>query len=179
MADDHEWFTKTIVADGPHMAVWVNGYQVTDWTDTRPPKENAREGLRLGPGAIAIQGHDPTTDFLFRNLQIVELPQVKCGILRRWSGQCRDAMLRLRRLALRTTMGGLCLFVAAPTTDHSTGSRLSDPRPLTPAYVFLRSRLFWRSRYFGHSRLAAGRGLRRCIACTSTSASRARIARRF
>ena len=47
VADDHEWFTKTIVADGPHMAVWVNGYQVSDWTDTRPAKENAREGQRL------------------------------------------------------------------------------------------------------------------------------------
>ena len=45
--NDREWFTKTIVADGPHMAVWVNGYQVSDWTDTRPEKENAREGLRL------------------------------------------------------------------------------------------------------------------------------------
>src|SRR5262249_22288455 len=55
VADDHKWFTKTIVADGPHMAVWVNGYQVSDWTDTRPLKENAREGRRDGGGAIAIQ----------------------------------------------------------------------------------------------------------------------------
>ena len=61
VAGDHEWFAKTIVADGPHMAVWVNGYQVSDWTDDRPAKENAREGRRDGPGVIAIQGHDPTT----------------------------------------------------------------------------------------------------------------------
>jgi hypothetical protein len=72
---DHQWFTKTIVADGPHFAVWVNGYQATDWTDTRPEKENPREGLRLGPGVIAIQGHDPTTDFLFRKIEIAELPE--------------------------------------------------------------------------------------------------------
>lgn len=75
VADDHEWFTKTIVAEGPHFAVWVNGYQVSDWTDTRPEKENPREGLRLGPGVIAIQGHDPTTDFLFRDVRIGELPE--------------------------------------------------------------------------------------------------------
>lgn len=75
VADDREWFFKTIVADGPHMAVWVNGYQVSDWTDTRPEKENAREGLRLGPGVIAIQGHDPTTDFWFRNITVAELPR--------------------------------------------------------------------------------------------------------
>ncbi len=75
VADDHQWFTKTIVADGPHMAVWVNGYQVSDWTDDRPAAENPREGLRLGPGVIAIQGHDPTTDFLFRDVRIGELPE--------------------------------------------------------------------------------------------------------
>jgi hypothetical protein len=73
--NDHEWFTKTIVVDGPHMAVWVNGYQVSDWTDTRPPKENAREGRRDGGGAIALQGHDATTDFLFRKIRAVELPR--------------------------------------------------------------------------------------------------------
>jgi hypothetical protein len=73
--NDHEWFTKTIVADGPHMAVWVNGYQVSDWTDKRPEKESPREGKRLGAGAIALQGHDATTDFSFRNLRASELPQ--------------------------------------------------------------------------------------------------------
>ncbi len=73
--NDHEWFTKTIVSDGPHMAVWVNGYQVSDWTDTRPPKENAREGRRDAGGAIALQGHDATTDFLFRKIRAVELPR--------------------------------------------------------------------------------------------------------
>jgi hypothetical protein len=73
VAEDHEWFTKTIIADGPHIAVWVNGYQVTDWTDDRPVDENPRKGLRTAPGTIAIQGHDPTTDLLFRNLKIAEL----------------------------------------------------------------------------------------------------------
>ena len=74
VARDHEWFAKTIVAYGPHMAVWVNGYQVSDWTDERKPNENPRRGLRLEPGTLAIQGHDPTTDLEFRNLRIAELP---------------------------------------------------------------------------------------------------------
>ncbi|HEY3395157.1 MAG TPA: DUF1080 domain-containing protein [Lacipirellulaceae bacterium] len=73
VADDHEWFTKTIVADGRHMAVWVEGYQVSDWTDERPPSKNAREGFRAGPGVIAIQGHDPSTNLLFRNIRAAEL----------------------------------------------------------------------------------------------------------
>jgi hypothetical protein len=75
VAKDHEWFTKTIVADGPHIAVWVNGIQVTDWTDERPEDENPRKGLRTKAGTVAIQGHDPTTDLLFKNLKITELAE--------------------------------------------------------------------------------------------------------
>jgi hypothetical protein len=75
VAHDHEWFTKTIIATGAHIAVWVDGIQVTDWTDDRKPDENPRRGLRTAPGTIAIQGHDPTTDLLFRNLKIAELPK--------------------------------------------------------------------------------------------------------
>jgi hypothetical protein len=73
VANDQEWFTKTIVADGPQIAVWVNGYQVTDWTDTRPPHPNPRNGLRTEAGTIQIQGHDPTTNLSFRNLKAREL----------------------------------------------------------------------------------------------------------
>jgi hypothetical protein len=72
VADDLTWFHMTLVADGPHMAAWVNGYQVSDWTDDRPANENPRKGLRLEPGTIMIQGHDPTTDISFRNLRIAD-----------------------------------------------------------------------------------------------------------
>ena len=73
VSDDGQWFTKTIVADGPHFAVWVNGYPVTDWTDARPADANPRKGLRLAAGTIILQGHDPTTDLLFRNIRIGEM----------------------------------------------------------------------------------------------------------
>ncbi len=74
VSDDFKWFHKTLVVAGDHMATWVNGYQVSDWTDTRDPNENARNGLRLEAGTIAIQGHDPKTDLSFRNIQLGELP---------------------------------------------------------------------------------------------------------
>jgi hypothetical protein len=74
---DKQWFTMTILAHGPHMATWVDGYQVADFTDTRPPAESARNGLRTKAGAVSIQGHDPTTDLSFRNLKIVEFPGAK------------------------------------------------------------------------------------------------------
>ncbi len=74
VSNDDEWFTTTLVASGPRIAVWVNGYAVVDWVDTREPDENPRRGLRLKPGHIILQGHDPTTNLSFRNLRIAELP---------------------------------------------------------------------------------------------------------
>jgi hypothetical protein len=71
--NDREWFYKTIVADGPHISVWVNGYQVTDWTDERKPDKNPRNGLRTEAGTLQLQGHDPTTNLSFRNLRAREL----------------------------------------------------------------------------------------------------------
>ncbi|MDO4574228.1 MAG: DUF1080 domain-containing protein [Planctomycetia bacterium] len=72
-ANDKEIFYKTIVADGAHIAVWVNGLQVTDWTDTRKPNANPRRGLRLEPGTLMLQAHDPTTDVYFYSLNIGEI----------------------------------------------------------------------------------------------------------
>jgi hypothetical protein len=71
---DREWFTMTVIAQGRHMGVWVNGIMVTDWTDNRPLADNARKGCRLEKGTIGLQGHDPTTDLNFRNIRIAELP---------------------------------------------------------------------------------------------------------
>ncbi len=77
ISSDREWFTKMIVAHGPHLATWVNGIQVTDFTDKRPPNESPRRGYRAAPGVLSLQGHDPTTDLSFRNLRIVELPAAR------------------------------------------------------------------------------------------------------
>lgn len=73
-AEDGEWFTMLLVAHGPQMAAWVNGLQVTDWRDTRPPAENPRQGQRLKAGTLMIQAHDPTTDLVFRGIGIVDFP---------------------------------------------------------------------------------------------------------
>ena len=75
MADDFKWFHKTIVCEGPHMAVWVNGIQVSDWTDRRKPDSNPRKGRRLDPGTIILLGHDPMTNLSFRNIRAGEMPR--------------------------------------------------------------------------------------------------------
>ena len=72
VADDKEWFCVTLMARGPNMAAWVNGYPVTNWLDERVKDDNPRKGLRTEAGHLSIQGHDKMTDILFRNLRIAE-----------------------------------------------------------------------------------------------------------
>jgi hypothetical protein len=73
VAKDKEWVTLTLVAKGPTFATWVNGEPVVVWTDDRPKDENPRKGLRLDAGHLSLQGHDKTTDLLFRNIRIAEI----------------------------------------------------------------------------------------------------------
>ena len=74
-ADDNEWCTLTLIANGPHFSTWVNGYQVIDWTDERETDETPRKGLRTQAGHLSLQGHDATTDLHFKNLRIADLPK--------------------------------------------------------------------------------------------------------
>lgn len=73
LGNDFEWTPITLVASGLHMAAWVNGVQVSDWTDERPADANPRKGSRRTAGTFIIQGHDPTTDLSFRKLTAVEM----------------------------------------------------------------------------------------------------------
>ncbi len=76
VADDGKYFTKTIVARGRHIAVWVNGYQVSDWEDPNPEGVNVRKKEAvLKAGTISLQAHDPTTNLDFKNIRIAELPR--------------------------------------------------------------------------------------------------------
>ncbi len=76
VSTDHEWFAKTVVANGNHFAVWINGYQVSDFYDTRPVAADGdgKNGYVDKAGTINLQGHDPTTDLSFKNINIQEYP---------------------------------------------------------------------------------------------------------
>jgi hypothetical protein len=60
----------TLIANGPHLMTWVNGIQVVDFVDIRPADDNPRKGLRIAPGPISLQGHDPTTNAIFKSIRI-------------------------------------------------------------------------------------------------------------
>ena len=72
--NDGEFFYKTIVVHGRHMAIWINGIQTSDWEDPRPAGNNARRQARLVAGVFSLQAHDPTTNLDFKNIRAVELP---------------------------------------------------------------------------------------------------------
>ncbi|HYP06244.1 MAG TPA: DUF1080 domain-containing protein [Bryobacteraceae bacterium] len=75
VAKDGEFFTKTIVARGRQMNVWVNGYLVTSWSDSNLEGASVREKKAvLKAGTISLQAHDPTTNLDFKNLRIATLP---------------------------------------------------------------------------------------------------------
>jgi hypothetical protein len=73
--DDRAWFTATLIANQAHFSIWVNGVQVTDWTDPRRDDPNPRRGRRLEAGHLSLQGHDRTTDLNFRRLRIAAIPR--------------------------------------------------------------------------------------------------------
>jgi hypothetical protein len=75
VSNDRQWCTLTLFAHGKRFATWVNGYQVTDWTDERKQHENPRRGSRRKAGHVSLQGHDQTTDVQFRKLRVVKLPR--------------------------------------------------------------------------------------------------------
>lgn len=71
---DKSWATVTLIASGPRISTYVDGYAVVHWEDTRKLDPNPRKGLRLDAGHFSLQGHDPTTDASFRAITVSDLP---------------------------------------------------------------------------------------------------------
>lgn len=71
---DKVWTTVTLVASGPRISTYVNGYAMVHWEDTRKPDSNPRKGQRLDAGHFSLQGHDPGTDASFRAITVSDLP---------------------------------------------------------------------------------------------------------
>jgi hypothetical protein len=74
VTSDRKWFTKTIVVSDNHAAVWLDGYQVSDYLDARAINAGAdgKTGYVANAGTINLQGHDPTTDLSFKNILMQE-----------------------------------------------------------------------------------------------------------
>jgi hypothetical protein len=75
IARDGDFFYGTICARGHHLAVWINGYQVTDFTDINPEGlDVSKNQTRIQAGKISLRIGDSLANLDFRNLRIVEFP---------------------------------------------------------------------------------------------------------
>ena len=74
-AKDDEWFTQDIIVQGDTITVSVNNKRVVQWTQPAD-WDGGREGPGrkiVGPGTIALQGHDPNSTVYYKNIRIKPL----------------------------------------------------------------------------------------------------------
>ncbi len=78
-AGDDEWFTEHVIVRGRVVKIFVNGHLITKWK--QPKKWNGVEplpngkgqsmpGRKLGAGTFALQGHDPGSTVMYRNIRV-------------------------------------------------------------------------------------------------------------
>ena len=77
--DETKWFTVRITVQGQRIVIQLNGATVVDYTelaDAKAQRTAERKGRVLNPagGAIALQGHDPTSIFYFKSVRVRDLP---------------------------------------------------------------------------------------------------------
>ena len=73
-AQDNEWFNLYIKVDGSRILTKVNDTVISDWTQPSNWKKGAGFERTLSSGTFALQGHDPNSTVLFRNLMVKRLP---------------------------------------------------------------------------------------------------------
>lgn len=74
-AKDGEWYTMVIKVQGKRIQTFVNGKQIVDFMEPTPPEPPAKmPGRKLSSGTIAIQGHDPDSIVMYRNVKVRVLP---------------------------------------------------------------------------------------------------------
>lgn len=74
-AKDEEWYTMVVKVEGKHIQTFVNGKQIIDFTEPTPPAPPANmAGRFLTHGTFAIQGHDPASKVMYKNIKVRVLP---------------------------------------------------------------------------------------------------------
>jgi hypothetical protein len=75
-AKDGEWFTEHITVKGKRVTVHINNKLVVDYTE--PDNVQREEGMKerlLSQGTFALQGHDPKSKVLFKNIMVKVLQE--------------------------------------------------------------------------------------------------------
>ena len=74
LGDDNQYSTMTIAAHGRHIQVWVDGYPVTYFYDTRAEGTSPAKAARTAAGTISLQSPDEKANLDFRNIRVNQLP---------------------------------------------------------------------------------------------------------
>jgi hypothetical protein len=75
-AKDEKWFTEHITVKGKRITVHINNKLVMDYTE--PDNVQREEGMKdrlLSQGTFALQGHDPKSKVLFKNIRVKVLEE--------------------------------------------------------------------------------------------------------
>lgn len=72
---DGEWFTEHIIVNGQSITIRINDKTVVEYTE--PENVQRPEGMKgrlLSAGTFALQGHDPKSKVLYKNIMVKPLP---------------------------------------------------------------------------------------------------------
>ena len=70
-AKDNEWFTMHIVVKNKNIKISVNDKLLVDYTEPENAvRDKGMEGRLLSSGTIALQGHDPKSKVLYKNIKL-------------------------------------------------------------------------------------------------------------
>jgi len=74
-AKDEEWYTMVVKVEGKRIQTFVNGKPIIDYTEeAKPERPEAMKGRLLSSGTFAIQGHDPESKVMYKNIKVRVLP---------------------------------------------------------------------------------------------------------
>jgi hypothetical protein len=69
---DNEWYTESITVQGKRIVIKINDRTVVDFTE--PDNVNKPGGRMIANGTFALQGHDPKSKVLFKDIMVRALP---------------------------------------------------------------------------------------------------------
>jgi Domain of Unknown Function (DUF1080) len=73
---DNEWYTEYIMVKGKRVIIKINDSTVVDYTEPENVKRpDDMAGRLISNGTFALQGHDPKSKVLFKEIMIKPLPE--------------------------------------------------------------------------------------------------------
>jgi len=73
---DNEWYTEYIMVNGKRVIIKINDKTVVDYTEPENVKRpDNMAGRLISSGTFALQGHDPKSKVLFKEIMVKPLPE--------------------------------------------------------------------------------------------------------